>query len=436
MDIGSTGPAVGVVSGSSTVNYTWPNGTNYSWVRNGVTQTFPCNENYLEYLAQNNWNVTMGLDPYQSACAIVDTSEDLATTALKSSHGRAGVADYTLLDQWYECYIAPLEDWGIGWRLYPTASSYSCDIPWYTGVGGRDYNGLVQWNTPATDAEADLRGWSEDLTNRPLNPAGNPICRSFESLFGNLVDYIETNCSKNFIEFGDEFQYTNQARFVAGATSIWYQDSVGGYPMSGEFGYRTQYPTWPGAMGGTTVDCEVYNPAYTGNPVTDSANGVHFQTDLERLQMIDSIQFECYTIGAFQGTLRLQAEVAGYVVGGQLPANFPMCQNYDTLQNINSDGTEHSYAGEVWWVPAGVGEPNNRHWWETMASVQDMNLLREKRISWGLPGAYDAVSWMQTGSMWPWNASAYDMPWWLSQADQLSVTDAVSAANINARMVA
>jgi hypothetical protein len=365
---------------------------------------------YLQYFKDNGWSLTQIID----LRAIYDLSLDpstlksIFTTQDNTVYGKTYPASaHAAMDIWYDTYIAPLIDYDLEWRLYMCFAN-PADKP----LGGIDPDGLYMWNTPATDAEADEQGWNVDDHK---NTGGNITGYSFDSLYGPGLRYLETNYSTNFRGWACEFAYTNELRWLTGASKFYVTDSVGGGTMAGGYNPRANnayaYPwntlTTPpgqppagGSLSGTNPD---------GSTITPTPDSDY------RLNQIDEVQFECYTSTMFQQIMPLEAYAA---------TNFPsipVIQNFDTLYNINSDGTEHA-TGKTWWMYQSVGEPNNRHYWEWLAESQDMNLLRELRVANGLRGAFDGISCMQTGSCWPWAPDAQTAEWWLDRTDRLGLT--------------
>jgi hypothetical protein len=217
--------------------------------------------------------------------------------------------------------------------------------------------GQIEYKTPPTE------DWYDPYTYTP--PANH--CSSLEAVWGPGLDFVETECNTNFQGYVMESVYSNCLKWLYDRTDYWVS--------------CTDFQGWTTSRDSHGVDYnmgtkEGYNPAGNGADVLWTVDSGPYH----RLDYVDEIVVEMFRGTMTEGVIPWMNQAVAH--GG---VNIGI--NFDQFCPVEFHN---------WWATEGVGEPNNRCWWEHLGFMQMWNYFREQ-----LGRPFDAMLFIAVQSIYP-----------------------------------
>lgn len=268
----------------------------------------------------------------------------------------------TRLDDWKAFYVDLFDSLGLKWLLGISTVTGGYGIDQYAAPG---YIGRVTYRTPGYDAE-----W--------YTPADATYCSSYESLLGPGFDFIESECSENFIGYQMESEYTNYLQWLHDRTDYW-----------------ITVKDWTG----WTNTKDNSNVSYMTGTDEDGNDLDPVPTVQDRFALVDEISIEIFYPSYVPLMLNWQQQAIDY------DPNMPIDFNVDMIcRSIDNNAVDVYNPYNNWWVTQGVGQPANRCWWERLGAMQLYNYFHERF------GAYDAMTYNLVESAWPYGGQDWETP--------------------------
>jgi hypothetical protein len=322
---------------------------------------------YVHYRAGANDSGVCPSWPYSPQADSIDTAaNDLA--AILGDYSEDGRKwDLTLAADpycWYHCIDDPdkMDDWIATYDAYchDHGIKYAVAFDWF--MTGSGYNlpeglrGQATYQTPVTD-----KSW--------YTPADETFISSWDAAYGPALEYFESHVSEEFYGYEMEFVWTNAQRWLYNKTPHW-----------------VIVKDWTGWQDPT---CLQATSDVDGSDVT--------YTMAEKLAIVDECVVETFDY-AFVGRMLEwipQIKAAGKKVGWNVD---------QPCRVLSYDLTNVPDPSNTWWVWQGIGQPNNRCWWERTGYLQTANFFKEQF------GAFDTITFNPVGSLYPWDD--HPMPQW------------------------
>ena len=330
--------------------------------------------NDLQYIIDHGWDYLILLDPVSGYNYQADY--DMVTHPPTGEYGPGN----TRLDDWIATYIDFFNAHGIKWWC-------EIDIQMVAGEGyvigsppvttGLDV--AIDWNMPPTD-----KSWYRPGTGYPT---------SYENMLGPAIDRIEHESGLQGYTFEMAFQngvqwlHDKTNRCISQKDWSCYVNETGGISNSN-------------ALQGTDAD---------GNAVV--------ATPAERVALLDEIVFE-YFKNVYQTSMIEFIQLAQ-------GAGKKVMMNIDVVGNdVNAALEDYgNWAGDHFWGDPGVGQPNNRAWYERVYFLQRSDQLYQQL------GPFDGIIWNAYDSLWPL-ADAPDIAYHLKFCDTMRPWLAMQAATL------
>jgi hypothetical protein len=283
-------------------------------------------------------------------------------------------AGHTQMDAFKNTYVALMDKTGMKW--------------WLEISDVMNDQSILTYQTPGNDS----------LSYKPASG----MATSYESSFGAALDYIEHNCSTNFQGYTFEQAYTNGVMWLHNRTN-----------------YSVSEKNWNAWINNT--DGRGVNTLMGTNP--NGTDITPMPTPLQRIGLLDELVVEIFD-------QRFYDTWSAYlpVVGAAYP-NLPIVLNVDQVcaQERWSNGAPIGSGSDAgWWAPQGLGEPNNRCYYEQLGALQRIHRLYEIN---GKP--FDGIIYNFYGPAFPEGGSSIpDITWFLQWADTLHVTNPVQTPQV------
>ena len=228
------------------------------------------------------------------------------------------------------------------------------------------------------------------------------MAKSYESVFGPALDFIDHNCSTNFQGYSFEQAYTNGVVWLHNRTK-----------------YSVSEKDWSGWN--NNKDSRGVNVLMGTNP-----NGTDISpmpTPLQRVGLLNEVVVELFQPAVLYRLGHVLAPGEGRV--SQL-ANSNERRPSVRSRSVENGAPVGSGNDSGWWVLQGVGEPNNRCHEEELGALQRIYRMEEINAK-----PFDGMIYNFVVSAYPEGGPGVpDITWFLQWADRLYITNPVQTPQI------
>lgn len=329
--------------------------------------------NDLQYIIDHGWDYLILLDPV--SCYNYQADYNMETHPLTGEYGPGN----TRLDDWIATYVDFFNAHGIKWW---------CEIDIQMAAG----SGYVIGSPPVMTGLDVAIDWNMPPTYKTWYAPGAGYPTSYEDMLGPAIDRIEQESGLQGYTFESAFQNGVQ----------WLRDKTD-HCIS-----QKDWCAYTNETGGISNVNVLQGTDANGNPVV--------ATQAERIALLDEIVFE-YFENAYQTSMIEFIQLAQ-------GAGKKVMMNIDVVgDNINAALEDIGDWNDHFWGDPGVGQPNNRAWYEHVYFLQRSGQLCQQL------GPFDGIIWNGYDSIWPLD-DAPDLGYHLKFCDTMRPWLAMQAATL------